>query len=160
MTVHFICLGNTYRSRLAEAYLNSKRLVDVKAVSSGVHASGNDKGPISWLTQRLIEIHTLVPFEKPNWTQTTKLLLDSADLIIFFDRNYYNYCVTQFKFHPILIEIWTIGDLDTNSRDDGEKIKATEETFNVIRKKVDDLVGRKKFQSRPALSADSRINLA
>jgi protein-tyrosine-phosphatase len=145
MTVHFVCSGNTYRSRLAEAYLNSKRLANVKGVSSGVNASDNNRRPTSWLIQRLIEINKLVLFEKPNWTQTTKLLLDSADLTIFFDRKYYNYCVKQFKFHPHLFEIWDIGDLDKNIKDDVEKIRVTEGTFNLIRQKVDDLVERKKF---------------
>ncbi len=145
MTIHFVCSGNTFRSRLAETYLNSKRLKNIKVISSGVDASENVNRPISWLTQRLFETNKLVPFEKPNWTQTSKQLLDSADLTIFFDKKYYKYCVKQFRFHPNLFEIWDIEDLDKNIEDHLEKIRASEEIFNVIRQRVDNLVERKRF---------------
>lgn len=145
MTAHFVCLGNTFRSRLAEAYFNSKRLVYVKAISSGIHACDNDKGSISWLTQRLIEIHKLILFHKSNWTQTSKRLLDSADLTIFFDRKYYEFCIEQFGFHSDRFEIWNIGDLDANSEDEAEKIRKSENTFKIIRQQVDDLIEWNKF---------------
>lgn len=145
MIIHFVCLGNIYRSRLAETYLNSKRLTDIKVISSGIKASENDNRPISWLTQRLFEVYKLVPFEKPNWTQTTEQLLDSADLTIFFDKKYYDCCVEEFKFHSDQFEIWDIKDLDGNIKEHVEKIRVTEETFNLIRQKVDDLVERKKL---------------
>lgn len=145
MIVHFVCLGNVYRSRLAEAYLNSKKLVNVKVISSGMNASENGNRPISWLTQRLFEVYKLVPFEKPLWTKTSKQLLDSADFTIFFDKEYYQDCVKQFNFHSKLFEVWKIEDLDGNIKDHMEKIRVTEETFNTIRQKVDDLIERKKF---------------
>jgi protein-tyrosine-phosphatase len=145
MIVHFVCFGNVYRSRLAEAYLNSKKLVNVKVISSGMGASENGNRPISWLTQRLFEVYKLVPFEKPLWTQTSKQLLDSADFTIFFGKEYYQDCVKQFNFHSKLFEVWDIEDLDGNIKDHMEKIRVTEETFNTIRQKVDDLIEREKF---------------
>lgn len=139
MTVHFVCSGNTYRSRLAEAYLNSKKLKGIEVISSGINASENGNRPISWLTQRLFEVYKLVPFEKPNWDQTTKKLLETAELTIFFGREYYEHCVKEYGFSSKRFEIWDIKDLDRNIADHMEKIRVTEETFKLIKQKVDDL---------------------
>lgn len=145
MIIHFVCLGNIYRSRLAEAYLKSKKLANFEVISSGINASDNGYRPISWLTQRLFEVSNLVLFQKSGWTQTTKELLDSADLTIFFDKEYYEYCVEQFGYDSKLFEIWPIKDLDKNVKENVEKIKITEETFEVIKQKVNDLIERKKL---------------
>jgi len=145
MIIHFVCLGNVYRSRLAEAYLNSKKIPNVTVISSGISASENNNRPISWLTQRLYEVYKLVPFQKSSWTQTSKVLLDSADLTIFFDNKYYQYCVENFGFNSNNFEIWEIADLDGKIKEHLEKINITEESFRVIREKVDNLIERKKF---------------
>ena len=142
MKIHFVCLGNIYRSRLAEAYLNSKKIPNVTAISSGLSALENNNRPISWLTQRLYEVDKLVPFQKPSWTQTSKKLLDSADLTIFFDKEYYQYCVDNFGFNSTNFEVWEIEDLDGNIKEHMEKIKKTEEAFGLIRQKVDELIER------------------
>ena len=140
MIVHFVCLGNVYRSRLAETYLNSKKLANVTAISSGISASENNNRPISWLTQRLYEVYKLVPFQKSSWTQTSKLLLGSADLTIFFDNKYYQYCVDNFGYNSTNFEVWEIEDLDGSIKDHMEKIRKTEENFKVIRQKVNNLI--------------------
>lgn len=139
MIIHFVCLGNIYRSRLAEAYLNSKNLPNVKVISSGIDAAGNNNRPISWLTQRLFEVYKLVPFQKPMWTQTTKELLDSADLTIFFNQKYYQFCVDNFSFNSKNYKIWEIADLDGNIKEHVKKIAKTEKSFAIIRQKVDEL---------------------
>ncbi len=145
MIIHFVCLGNVYRSRLAETYLNSKKLPNVTVISSGISASENNNRPISWLTQRLYEVNKLVPFQKSIWTQTTKELLDSADLTIFFNQQYYQFCVDNFGFNSANYEIWEIEDLDGSIMDHMEKIKKTEKTFEKIRQTVDELIERNKF---------------
>lgn len=145
MIIHFVCLGNIYRSRLAETYLNSKELTDIEVISSGIKAVENGNRPISWLTQRLFEVYDLVRFEKPNWTQTTKELLDSADKTIFFSEKYYKYCVEELSFKSNNFEIWEIEDLDGSIKEHIEKIKKTGETFEKIRQKVDDLIERNNF---------------
>jgi hypothetical protein len=130
---------------LAEAYLNSKKLPNVSVISSGISASENNNRPISWLTQRLYEVYKLVPFQKSNWAQTSKVLLDSADLTIFFDNKYYQYCVENFGFNSDNFEIWEIADLDGNIKEHLEKIKITEDSFRVIKERVDNLIERRKF---------------
>ena len=145
MLIHFVCLGNIYRSRLAETYLSSKQLPDVTVISSGINATDNHQRPISWLTQRLYEVYKLVPFQKSLWTQTTKELLDSADLTIFFANEYHQYCVDNFGYSSNDFEIWEVEDLDGSIKEHVEKIQKTEETYELIRQKVDDLVERKKI---------------
>jgi len=135
---------------LAEAYLNSKKLPEVTVISSGISASENNNRPISWLTQRLYEVYKLVPFQKSNWTQTSKLLLDSADLTIFFDKKYYQNCVDTFRFNSTNFEVWEVEDLDGNIREHIEKITKTEGAFETIKQKVDELAERYK-ESLPKL---------
>lgn len=137
MTIHFVCVGNTYRSRLAEAYLNSKHLPNINGISSGIFASEDELGPTSRFTQMLLAKYNLE--SKPTWTQTTKLLLDSADLTIFFHISMYEYCASTFNFHSDNIEIWDIHDLNTHNSEE-EKNKECEHTFNEIIEKIDRLI--------------------
>lgn len=150
MIIHFICRGNTYRSRLAEAYLNSKRLSSLKSISSGIIASANESGPISWYGQRILQNEKLVPFESPGWQQTTKGLLKQGDFTIFMQQEHYDYCRKKLDFNPKNYEIWNIKDLNeflffsTRIRPatEMEKIKASEETFGIIKGKIDGLINR------------------
>jgi protein-tyrosine-phosphatase len=150
MIIHFICGGNTYRSRLAEAYLNSKHLSNIKSISSGVRATPNESGPISWYAQRILQNEKLVPFESPGWQQTTKEILKKGDFTIFMLQEPYDYCRNRLGLTQKNYEIWDIKDLDefllssTRTRlvTEMEKIKASEETFTMIKQKIDDLIKR------------------
>ena len=48
MVIHFVCRGNTHRSRLAEAYTKSltQEIEDVTILSSGIEADRDLSGPI------------------------------------------------------------------------------------------------------------------
>lgn len=143
MIIHFVCSGNIYRSRLAETYLNSKKLSGITAISSGINALKNNNRPISWLTQRLFEVYKLVPFQKLKWTQTTEEALNSTDLTVFFGKKYYQYCVNNFGYNSTNFEIWEIKDLNKNIKNHLKKIEKTEKTFEKIRQKVDKLIENK-----------------
>jgi protein-tyrosine-phosphatase len=150
MIVHFICEGNTYRSRLAEAYLNSKQIPSIKSMSSGIKASRNLLGPITWYAQRIIEKEKLIPFQSINWQQTTKELLEQTDFTVFMQKEHYDYCREKLGFATKNYEIWNIKDLNkflTFSLGEPtatkiEKIKASDETYKIIKRKVDDLITR------------------
>ncbi|MGA2967847.1 MAG: hypothetical protein ABSD69_01575 [Candidatus Levyibacteriota bacterium] len=143
MTIHFVCKGNTFRSRLAEAYLNSKQIPSLKVISSGIRADVNECGPITWYAQRLIQQDKLVPFEKPTWEQTTKILLEKGDLTIFMHQNIYDFCVQNFGFGGKNFQIWEIADTDVHfqtAQEEAKKVAITEKIYAEIKQKIDALI--------------------
>lgn len=148
MIIHFVCVGNTYRSRMAEAYCNSFKLPGIKIISSGIHASDNENGPISWVAARILKKNNLVPFMSAYWQQTSKELLESNDRIIFFSEEYKQYCLENFTKNIETHEVWEIADInlkllgasEKNKAFDDDLIKQSEETFETIKKKVDELI--------------------
>lgn len=141
MKVHFICTGNTYRSRLAEAYLNSKNLDNTEAYSSGIEADNNINGPISWYAAKILFDFRLVNFMSDNWQKTSKELLDKSDYIVFLQKSHYDYCKKILGFERNDYEIWDIDDIENIevSISDEEKINLSEETFEKIKSNVDKL---------------------
>ena len=153
MIIHFVCRGNTYRSRLAETYLNSKQIPNIKAISSGIEAENNISGPITWYAQRIIQKEHLVPFEKPNWQKTTKELLDLGDLTVFMKKDIYDFCVNNFGFNNKNFAVWEIPDaneteVDWKTASEETKIKITENTFEEIKRRVDKLLAKSTFTGR------------
>lgn len=150
--VHFVCTGNAYRSRLAEAYLRSKKLPDVEVSSSGVEANKHyiENGPISWYAARLIKRHNLIPHTKSMSTQTTPQHLDVADIVVFMTDKQYQHAKSKFKFKKDTFEIWNIPDIDdadffgTERDSDMMRIQHSEKTFVQIKEKVDNLAKRLK----------------
>lgn len=143
--VHFVCTGNVYRSRLAEAYLRSKQLPNIEVSSSGIQASENTHGPITWYAARIARRHNLIPHLKLVWTQTSPKLLNNADIVVFMTSEHHAYAKTHFDFGKTSYEIWNIADLDKanffRSKDDSDlmRIEHTEEVFMQIKQKVDKL---------------------
>ena len=145
MIVHFICRGNTYRSRLAEVYLNSKKLSNIQVFSSGIEADNNISGPIIWYAQKIIQQQNLVPFEKMVWDKTTRELLEKADFTIFMHKDIYDFCVNNLGFNSNNFEVWDIPDAneieaDWKTAGQEERVKITEKTFEEIKKKIEELI--------------------
>ncbi|HLZ72000.1 MAG TPA: hypothetical protein VKV26_19010 [Dehalococcoidia bacterium] len=144
MHVHFVCMGNVYRSRLAEALLNSQRLVGVRASSSGIRAAENLNGPISWYALRLLKRGGLIPFMSPVWTQTTPDLLAAADLVMFMEAAVREACAASLLLPGGACEVWDVPDVgDTRfpeqqaASDDERRIMAiTEATFTRLQAEV------------------------
>jgi protein-tyrosine-phosphatase len=142
MLVHFICTGNAYRSRLAEAYFNSKATPGWRATSSGIKAHRNLNGPITWYAARIIQREGLVPFMAPTWQQTSSDVLSAADYIVFMTEEHRAHCHERYE----------LGDKRSADVDDvvmpqdanwGEReaitIGETERTYQRIAKLVDQL---------------------
>jgi len=148
MLIHFVCTGNSYRSRLAGTYLNSKQIPNIKAQSSGTMANRNMEGVISWEAQRIIQNNNLTQYESHMWRETTKKLLDSADLVVFMQKGHYDYCKEKLGFLKTNFRIFDIKDIGDDGYSDAyislendiEKIKLTEKIYGDIQKKVDKLI--------------------
>ena len=123
-------------------------------------ATKNESGPISWYAQRIIENERLVPFESLGWQQTTKEILKQGDFTIFMQQEHYDYCREKLDFTQKDYEIWDIKDMyefmsppiDKRPAIEKDKIKASEETFKIIKRKTDDLVNRLSKKTQKVLT--------
>lgn len=144
MKVHFVCTGNAFRSRLAEAYLNSKKN-ELQATSSGIEAIKNENGAICWYAQRLFRYRGLLRFTKVSWEQTTLEMLVKADLVIFMTKGHLRLCQKKLGYRGHNYRCWDIPDFDDlgfTTDDEGlsediERIKVSENIFRKIQEQVD-----------------------
>ena len=99
MIIHFICRGNAFRSRMAEAYFNSLNIKDATAISSGtvakLHSQVNKDN--FKITQTVLEEHGLKKYTKPDWDQLTQERLDSGDITVYLSKSVKDECDSLFK---------------------------------------------------------------
>lgn len=148
MKIHFVCTGNIYRSRLAEAYLRSKQIPNFSVFSSGTKASTGFKGPISWYAQRILQRNMLTPFMSRSWNDTKYQTLKESDYVIFMGKENYEFCKS--KNYPIGSKyvVWELPDFDDSNlngkrldkKTEIKLIEDSEKTFSDIKEKVDQLV--------------------
>jgi len=140
MKIHFVCSGNTFRSRLAEAYFNSKNIPSLEMSSSGIAAGRNLNGPIAWYAMRIIKNNGLVNFMSNYWQQTTKELIEGKNLVIFMKKSHYDFC-RDFLIPDQKYLIWNIEDIEgaisPALEKEIENIKKSEEIYSNIKNKVD-----------------------
>jgi protein-tyrosine-phosphatase len=161
MHIHFVCTGNSYRSRLAEAYCRSiiQGRKDITVSSSGIETEiyRLNNGPICWYAMKLIKRQQLIPFMSWQEQQSTKDLLKNVDLLICMRQTHLDYCQNILGYNR-LFEVWDIPDLDEmdgfipsttlDANVDANHIKLTEQTYQTITQKVDNLITRLKvYQS-------------
>ena len=111
--VHFVCRGNVYRSRLAEAYAAS--LLDKKTIvvsSSGIEANLALNGDVDPETVRLLEDENLSHHLTPTWHHTTQDDIDKNDIIVFMSKSLYRQANDQLKIPAKKVRIWDIPDID------------------------------------------------
>ena len=113
MVIHFICRGNTHRSRLAEAYARraTRRITDVTTVSSGIEADRDLNGPIVPFVRRILENDDLLQFTGATWTQTTQVLIDGSDVLVFMNDDVFDDAMTRFDISVERSHRWQIPDV-------------------------------------------------
>lgn len=109
--VHFVCRGNRYRSRVAEAIFKSYKLTGYKVTSSGIEA-GRMKTQIEPYTKALATEHSLAGELSPTKTQTTDKILKDADVIVFLSKDVYDDACKEFDVDPRKSLVWHIADVD------------------------------------------------
>lgn len=145
--VHFVCLGNAYRSRLAQAYAESLGLTSFEFTSSGIAAHLFEQR-LPQYTDLIAKNHELLDFLSPGQIQTTSALLDRQDVIIFMRRDILMQARKQYSLNMAKVHCWNIEDLwqsrlkERITEDDPESsARLAEETFQRIKRDVDRLAG-------------------
>lgn len=145
MIIHFICRGNSFRSIIAEAYMNSLEFKDSNVLSSGTTAA-LDKArnlPYYRMTLELLEKHGIREFAKIGYgDQLTQARLESADIAVCMNRRVYDECLRCVTF-PARPRIWSVADIgETGRRSDleSERELYREEAYQEIVKNVDQLI--------------------
>jgi len=116
--VLFLCTGNYYRSRTAEAVFNHYALaqaLDVRATSRGLGLSADNKGPISPHAILWLEANG-VPFDRRQPQDLAVDDLSAAHRTIAIDQTEHRVMMSvRFPEWVDRIEYWTIHDLDRTS---------------------------------------------
>jgi protein-tyrosine-phosphatase len=113
MVIHFVCRGNTHRSRLAEAYAKSltPHLHDITILSSGIEADRDLNGRIVPFVKLLLQNENLLQLTGTTWTQTTQLMIDHSDVIVFMNDDVHEDAVKQFDIPLAASQTWQIADV-------------------------------------------------
>jgi protein-tyrosine-phosphatase len=101
MIIHFICTGNIYRSRLAEAFLER--------------------------------------FAAPSSQQTTSVLVQASDVLVFMEGEHYTFCKDWIDGSRQRFEIWNIQDIGPEVGA-SEIMTKVERTLAVMRQRADRLL--------------------
>jgi protein-tyrosine-phosphatase len=118
MIVHFICRGNAFRSIIAEAYLNSLKFENLKAISSGTAAAVDRPGNLAAYTETLglLAKNGIREFAKTDYgDQLTPSRLAGADVVICMNQRVYDEC-QQLVSLPASTRIWSVADIGEAGR--------------------------------------------
>ncbi|HVX24480.1 MAG TPA: hypothetical protein VG992_04035 [Candidatus Saccharimonadales bacterium] len=116
MRIHFVCRGNAYRSRMAEAYMRAYH-PDVEVTSSGTcadaHRAENDPELISF-TDDFLRRQGVDVAMKQHPSQLTADRLQSDDFVICMNQLVASEFVALLP-HPPVYETWDIADTGETS---------------------------------------------
>ncbi|MCX6793468.1 MAG: hypothetical protein NTY12_05655 [Candidatus Falkowbacteria bacterium] len=145
MLIHFICSGNTNRSRMAEAYLNSKKIPGLNATSSGIWADHNLNGPIVFFVRDMLEEEGLLQYTAESWQKTSKEILDKVDIVIFMKQHHFDFVKNELGYVPPRYYIWDVEDVSPDQASLGrakqlQEIEQDKTIFIKIKQKVDQLI--------------------
>lgn len=152
MIVHFVCSGNAYRSRLAEAYIKSLEIPSITVMSSGARTWLSPYRNTTPYADLLSEKYKIKDYVSKHKNQLTQDRLNSGDVTVVVNRQVYRECQEDSLELPKRTFIWDIEDITNLSASDQAKLSSgiilapTEKTFLNIKNHVDELVA---FLKRP-----------
>jgi len=138
MRIHFICTGNIYRSRLAEAYCASCCSPGVQVLSSGIAAGSKGNVPISPYAADILTDYSLTSYAAPHWQRTTASLVHASDVLVFMETEHRRFCQEWIEPARQRIEVWEIEDVGPMKA--SEIADEVQRTFAIIRQRTDALL--------------------
>jgi protein-tyrosine-phosphatase/8-oxo-dGTP pyrophosphatase MutT (NUDIX family) len=139
INIHFVCRGNIYRSRLAEAYLKSFQNAAWGVSSSGIGATKHAKVHISPWTEMLAVKNDIKDWLSETNIQTSQEVLDGSDLIVFMNKDVYQDAKKSYEFNEDKTLVWHVKDREDWPEDMIPKNKRRK-TFDQIKKSVDQFI--------------------
>jgi protein-tyrosine-phosphatase len=138
LRIHFVCTGNVYRSRLAEAYCVSRCIPGIRVSSSGIAAGANGDAAISpWAADVLVR-YGLGSYAAEHWQRTTKALVEANDVLVFMETEHRQFCEAWIDPTRQRVEVWGVEDVGPI---DNALIPAkVQRTFGIIRLQTDALL--------------------
>jgi len=125
---------------MAEAYLNSKNIPNIKASSSGIRAINNLDGDITSYAKNLLSDLSILKYTSEKWTQTDKNILINADLVIFMKEEHLSWVKDHLDFTPKNYLVFNIDDItDSIKGDEFKRNEFIKLTFQKIISKIDNL---------------------
>ena len=134
INIHFICSGNVYRSRLAEACCRSTCLPGTHVFSSGIRAGLETDAPITPYAAYLLNKYSLASYAAPHWQRTTAALVQASDVLVFMESEHRRFCQNWIEPARQRIEVWGVEDLGIV--DAAEIPIRIERTFALIRQRT------------------------
>jgi len=138
MRIHFVCTGNIYRSRLAEAYCNSRGVPGIEVFSSGVRAGLEEDVLISPYAADVLTRYGLNRYAAARWQRTSPELVRASDVLVFMESEHHRFCEKWIEAMRQRIEVWEIEDV--GPVDAVEIPNKVERTFAIIRQRIDTLL--------------------
>ncbi len=144
--IHFVCRGNTFRSRLAEAYAKSLKYQGYIITSSGIETAEHENIDLSQYTKSIAKKYKLTARLSAHKRQATKKMLDDADVLVFLNKDISDDALKEFNLDARKATVWSIEDLGTYlikhprvTRSKANYDKITEKLARQIFNKVDKL---------------------
>jgi protein-tyrosine-phosphatase len=145
MIIHFVCRGNSFRSIIAEAYLNSVKVDGWRVLSSGTKAALNKSDNLVYyrMTLELLGRHGIREFAKGDYgDQLTQALLEKADVTVCLNQRVYDEGL-QIAAFPRSARIWSVADIGEPgriARTESDQLLYREDAYQEIIKNVDQLI--------------------